>query len=261
LEITVLGCSGAELPGHNAPGFLLDGKILFDAGSLTGVLDEKSQWKIRDIFITHAHLDHIKSIPFLAGNIVFKRHKHTVCVYSVSAIINVLSKNLLNDAMWPDFSRIPNPEKSVISLIKMPMNVPLEKHGYSITPIKVTHTVPAVGYLVRKNTAGSSGAAKTLFYTGDTGPTEAVWKKLGDTRLDCLIIESSFPNKLRDMAVNTGHLTPQLLRKEISKLTHMPATICITHIKPQHQKQTQAELKALKLNNLVVLKDGDKFKI
>jgi ribonuclease BN (tRNA processing enzyme) len=260
LEIRVLGCSGAELPGHNAPGFLLDGKILFDAGSLTGILDEKSQWKIRDIFITHAHLDHIKSIPFLAGNIVFKRHKHKVHIYSVPAIINVLSRNLLNDAMWPDFSRIPNPEKSVISLVKIPPNRQLVKHGYAVTPIKVTHTVPAVGFLIEKVRA-SGGVGKTIFYTGDTGPTDGTWKKLGNTRIDCLIIESSFPNKQKEMAVNTGHLTPQLLKAEISKLAHMPGAIYITHMKPQYQKQIQAELKDLKLGNLTVLKDGDKFKI
>jgi cAMP phosphodiesterase len=193
---------------------------------------------------------------------VFKRHKHTVCVYSIPAIINVLSKNLLNDAMWPDFSRIPNPETSVISLVKMPLDKPLEKHGYIITPIKVTHTVPATGFLVEKiMSAAGDGSKKTFFYTGDTGPTDGTWKKLSKTRLDCLIIESSFPNKQKEMAVGTGHLTPQLLMQEISKLAHMPATIYITHIKPQYQKQTEADLKALKLNNLVVLKDGDKFKI
>ena len=76
MKINVIGCSGAEFPGHNAPAFLLDEEILFDAGSLTSTLNEKAQMKIRNIFITHAHLDHIRSIPFLADNIVVGK-KHT----------------------------------------------------------------------------------------------------------------------------------------------------------------------------------------
>ncbi|MBF0560189.1 MAG: 3',5'-cyclic-nucleotide phosphodiesterase, partial [Nitrospirae bacterium] len=39
MKINVLGCSGAEFPGHNPAGFLLDGKTLFDAGTLTHVLN------------------------------------------------------------------------------------------------------------------------------------------------------------------------------------------------------------------------------
>ena len=75
MKLKVIGCSGAEFPGHNSPGFLLDEEILFDAGSLTNVLNEREQYKIRNIFITHAHLDHIRSIPFLADNIIVGKKK------------------------------------------------------------------------------------------------------------------------------------------------------------------------------------------
>jgi len=47
MKIRVIGCSGAELPGHNAPGFLLDDEIIFDAGSITSVLTAKEQLRIR----------------------------------------------------------------------------------------------------------------------------------------------------------------------------------------------------------------------
>jgi ribonuclease BN (tRNA processing enzyme) len=59
MKIRVLGSSGAELPGYRPPSFLLDGKILFDAGSLTNILPAKDLLKIEHIFITHSHLDHI----------------------------------------------------------------------------------------------------------------------------------------------------------------------------------------------------------
>ena len=78
MKIRVIGCSGAELPGHNAPGFLLDDEIIFDAGSITSVLTAKEQLRIKHIFITHAHLDHIRSIPFLADNIIIKNRSSEI---------------------------------------------------------------------------------------------------------------------------------------------------------------------------------------
>lgn len=86
MKIKVLGCSGSAFPGHNPPSFLLEGTILFDAGSLTNVLDESDQLKIEHIFITHSHLDHVTGIPFLADNIIFGKevaqgscHGHLSC--------------------------------------------------------------------------------------------------------------------------------------------------------------------------------------
>ena len=114
MKINVLGCSGAEFPGHNPPGFLLDETILFDAGSLTNVLDRKGQSKIKDIFITHAHLDHIRGISFLADNIIVERRKQRVIIRSIPSVIKTIQKNLLNDSLWPDFTMIPDYENAVL---------------------------------------------------------------------------------------------------------------------------------------------------
>jgi hypothetical protein len=46
MRIRVFGSSGAELPGHRPPSFLLNGKILFDIGSLTNILPAKDLLKL-----------------------------------------------------------------------------------------------------------------------------------------------------------------------------------------------------------------------
>ena len=255
MKIRVIGCSGAELPGHNAPGFLLDDEIIFDAGSITSVLTAKEQLRIRHIFITHAHLDHIRSIPFLADNIVLGNKKQRVKIYSISPVITTIKKHLFNSSMWPDFTLIPNPDDAILNLVKLKVAEPIVINGYTVTPYTVNHPVPAVGYLVE------DAKNKRFFYTGDTGPTPSTWKKIGDRKLQCLIIDVSFPNIMRDMAVNTGHLTPELLNEEIAGIPQTPEHICITHPKPQYFKTIKKELDSLKMKNLQVLKEGDIIRV
>ncbi len=251
MKINVLGCSGAEFPGHNPPGFLLDENILFDAGSLTNVLDRKGQSKVKDIFITHAHLDHIRGISSLADNIIVERRKQKVNIISIPSVIKTIQKNLLNDSLWPDFTMIPDYENAVLRYEALKEGQALNVNGYYITAYKVNHSVPAVGYFVE------GGNKKRFFYTGDTGPTDATWKNIGDRKLDCLIIEVSFPNRMSEMAAITGHLTSRLLKEEIRKIKQMPDRIYITHPKPQHLKAIRTELEKLNMKNLRLLKEGD----
>ncbi len=251
MKINVLGCSGSEFPGHNPPGFLLDENILFDAGSLTNVLDRKGQSKVKDIFITHAHLDHIRCISSLADNIIVERRKQRVNIISIPSVIKTIRKNLLNDSLWPDFTKIPDYRHSVLRYETLKEGQVLNVNGHYITAYKVNHSVPAVGYFVEGRNK------KRFFYTGDTGPTEATWKNIGDRKLDCLIIEVSFPNRMSEMAAITGHLTAQLLKEEIFKIKQIPDRIYITHPKPQHLKVIKAELEKLNIKNLRLLKDGD----
>jgi len=251
MKIKVLGCSGAEFPGHYPPGFLLDRKILFDAGTLNNVLDEKNQLKVKDIFITHAHMDHIREIPFLADNIIVGGWKKKVNIFSISSVIKDIRENLLNSKLWPDMTALPNAQDAVVRLISMKAEAPCGVGNYSVTPYKVNHSVPAVGYLVENQ------KKRRFFYTGDTGPTDGTWRRLGEKHIHCLIIEVSFPNRMGDIAITTGHLTPLLLKGELSKIKIMPERIYITHLKPQFYKAIKKELQSLKVINLTLLKEGD----
>jgi cAMP phosphodiesterase len=255
MKIKVIGCSGAEFPGHKTPSFLLNDEIIFDAGSFTGVLDEKAQMRIRHIFITHAHLDHIKSIPFLADNIIVGEMQHKVSIYSIPPVLKMIKEHLFNSALWPDFTIIPKPDNAILNLVKLSAGKSINVNSYTITPYEMNHSVPAVGYLVQDN------RGKRFFYTGDTGPAARTWEKLGNRKIDCLIIDVSFPNSLSGMALRSSHLTPELLIKEMAKMQQRPEQICITHLKPQYLKIIKDELKNLELRNLRILKDGDTIRV
>jgi len=255
MKIKVLGASGAEFPGHNPPSLLLNDRILFDAGSLTHILDLKDQLKIKSIFVTHAHLDHITGIPFLAENVVFAKRNSPIRIFSIPPVLRAIKRHILNGSIWPDFTAIPNPRHPILNLIELKTNHPIRIRGCSITPYEVNHSVPAVGYLVEDR------KKRRFFYTGDTGPSKDLWERIGERQLHCLIIEVSFPNRMGKMAIETRHLTPRLLKRELSKIKWMPERILVTHLKPKYSQAIKTELRRLRIKNLKLLRDEEIIEI
>ena len=255
MKIKVLGCSGAESPRHRPPSFLLGNKILFDTGSLTDTLEVADQMKIKHIFITHSHLDHVMGIPYLADNLIFRKKGHQVNILSLRPVIRAIQKSLLDGSIWPDFTIIPDMHRAVLDLTELKPGHSMRIDPYTITPYEVNHSVPATGYLVEDRTK------RRFFYTGDTGPTDATWKRIGDREIHCLIIDVSFPNRMRGIAIRTGHLTPQLLKEELAKFSSIPERIYVTHLKAWYSQIIKEELQRLRLKNLQILKQGRTIEI
>jgi ribonuclease BN (tRNA processing enzyme) len=252
LKLRVLGCSGAELPGHNPPSFLLDDCLLLDAGTVGSVLDEDEQWRVTDILITHSHLDHVRGIPALADNIAVAGVAKNVKLFSTAEVLTILRTHLMNGMIWPDFSKIPDEKNPVISYEEIIPEREFLVGEFTVCACLVDHTVPAVGYLITKG-------ASTLLYTGDTGPTERIWKLAG--KVSALIIEVSFPDQMEEMALLTGHLTPLLLKRELEKLKELPPRILITHLKPQYSDLIQSELDLLEIPGIELLAEGKIYQV
>ncbi len=253
MKLTVLGSAGAEFPDFRPPSFMIDDSLLLDAGTISSVLSEEEQWKISDIFITHSHLDHIRSIPALADNIIIKSMQgHTVRIYSIEPVISAMKNHMFNNVIWPDFTKIPSPDSPVLSFETIEPLKDYSINGYTLRCVEVDHTVPAVGYIV-------SGKGKRLAYSGDTGPTELFWKHASGA--DALIVEVSFPDSMTDMALLTKHLTCSLLKTELAKIEQMPERIFVTHPKPQYYDLIKAEIDTIGNRSIELLHDGAIFSI
>src|SRR5271154_2349169 len=73
MKIRVLGCSGGIGGSLRTTSFLVDEDILLDAGTGVGDMSLEQLAKIDHIFISHSHLDHVTSIPFLVDTVCWMR--------------------------------------------------------------------------------------------------------------------------------------------------------------------------------------------
>jgi ribonuclease BN (tRNA processing enzyme) len=234
MEWRILGSYGGSSPTCRMTSFLINGHLALDAGSITQALTLPEQRQIDRIVVTHSHLDHTASIPFLVENTFGEKHGGLEILVTPQ-VMQTVKLHLFNNDTWPDFTRIPNDFLPALRL-RQPRQ-PVAIDGLRLTPIPVRHIVPTHGYVVED----SDGA---VIFTSDTGPTEEIWEVANQTpRLKALIVEVSFPSRLQSVAEVSLHLTPTTLASELGKLTRR-IPIYLYHLKPSCLEELRDELAA-----------------
>ena len=235
MKLKVLGCSGGIGGRHlRTTTLLVDNDILIDAGTGVGDISLAELMLIDHIFITHSHLDHVCSIPFLVDTVGGMRNK-PLTVHATEPTLEIIRNHIFNWSIWPDFSQIPTPSKPFMRYEAMELGETVELKGRKITSLPANHTVPAVGFQV------DSGQA-SLVFTGDTTTHDPLWKVVNKiANLRYLIIETAFCNRERDLAIAAKHFCPSLLAEELTKL-EQSAEIFITHLKPGEVELTMQEV-------------------
>jgi ribonuclease BN (tRNA processing enzyme) len=224
MRVKVLGCSGGIGGALRTTSFLVDDDILIDAGTGVGDLSIEQLMAIDHVFITHSHLDHITSLPFLLDTVMGMR-PHPVKVYAIADTLKILRDHVFNWKVWPDFNVIPDAVHPFLQYKEIKLGAAVDLGGRAITALPANHVVPAVGYRL------DSGRG-SLVFSGDTTTCEAFWQQVnGIGNLKYLIIETAFSNAEVELAKISKHLCPLLLKEELAKLTRT-AEVYITHLKP-----------------------------
>ncbi len=224
MKLKILGCSGGIGANLRTTSFLLDHDVLIDAG--TGVMDlTVSELMLIDhVFITHSHLDHIASIPFLVDTVGWMRDK-PITLHATEETLNILKQHIFNWLIWPDFNRLPSRDQPFMVYAPFSVGETIDLGGRKITSLPANHVVPAVGFQL-------DSGRHSLVFSGDTTTNDALWAEVNKIEnLSHLIIETAFSNKELDLAIAAKHLVPCLLVEELKKLKK-PAHIYVTHLKP-----------------------------
>lgn len=224
MRIRVLGSSGGIGQGHKTTSFLLDDDVLFDAGTGLGELTLTEMLKIRAVFLTHSHLDHISHLSFLLDT-VFSHLQHPIQVYAQQETIRTIKEHVFNWSVWPDFSVLPDAKKPVVIFHAMEAGEEKILDGRLIKMIAANHTVPTVALCATQN-------GKSFAFTGDTTTNDTIWQGLNELEsLDLLFVESAFPNEQIELSKMAKHYCPSLLADDLKKLEHQPK-VCISHTMP-----------------------------
>lgn len=232
--------------------FVIDGKVAVDAGSLANSTSDEHKKSIRSVVLSHAHLDHIAGLPLYIDDL-FDSLTCPVEIFATQEVIEVLENDIFNWRVYPKFSELENESGPVMCYRKIEAGVPFKVEDLTFEAIPVNHKVPSVGFVI-------SSSASVIAITGDTAEMNGFWQKInGLERLDALLIECAFPNRMSGLAEVSHHLTPEKLGRELGKLKRADCSIFAINLKPMYREETEREIRALEAAGLQVLEVGYEY--
>jgi cAMP phosphodiesterase len=249
MKIRVLGAFGGEGLGQRATAFLLDDHILIDGGSVAGALSVSEQLRIDQALVSHCHLDHVAGLCTLTETMACCDGGGSVTITGIEPVLDATRRNVFNNALWPDFSTIPvgNPVVRYRPLLE---DAEQSLGPLTVIPVTVSHTVPTAGFIIHDDSSA-------LVYSGDTGPTDALWRRAREVgRVRAILLECAFPDRLAGLASVSRHMTPALIQREMDKLPP-DVRVFIFHIKPQFFQETADQLHRI-ANGHLALMEQDK---
>ena len=251
MKLRVLGAFGSAGIDQKPSAFLVNDRVLVDAGTVAGALTVPEQLAITHAVISHVHLDHVVGLAFLTDTLSSCGEERSVTVTSIAPVVDALRDSVFNNLVWPNFAAIPSREAPVVRYRTLAEDVAQPVEDLWVTPVAVSHSLPAAGFIVHDGGRG-------FVYSGDTGPTDALWKAMREQRgLGAVVLECAFPNRLGTLAARSKHMTPALIQRELDKLPP-DVPIWIFHIKPPFYEETAEELRHLDARDRIVILEQDK---
>jgi len=229
--------------------FLIDDCVTVDGGSIAIALTEAQRRSVRDVIVTHPHMDHIASLPIFVDDL-FGELESPIRIHATKEVIDLLERDVFNDNVYPRFAELRNQHGHVMEYVPFVTGEEFAVAHLRVRAVPVNHIVPTVGLLV-------SDQKSTDAFSSDTAETNEFWTMInGAPHLDALFIEASFQNSMQKLAEVSKHLTPEMLGKELEKLTHNGLDILAVHIKPAYRQIVSTELAALRIDKLKVMEAG-----
>jgi ribonuclease BN (tRNA processing enzyme) len=246
----------AASPGNGDSGFFLtsyiiDDVVAIDAGGLGLLGDLNAQFLVRDVFLSHSHMDHVASLPIFLDT-VYRESGKCVTLHASEVTLDTLRRDVFNGRLWADFVGMSSPASPIVALNVLRPGHSVEVAGLRLTPIEVDHVIPTLGFLI-------DARGVTVAISSDTGPTDAFWQAAHEAKdLRAVFLEASFPDEMSDLALISKHLTPAMFAGEFRKLQrHVP--VIAMHIKPRFYDQVVAQLRTLGLPDLRIGQPGETY--
>lgn len=190
MQLTFLGTGGYH-PNerrHTASVLLPDMGIALDAGTGFFRVQDRLQTDSLDVFLTHAHLDHVCGLTFFLVP-VLRGDVKAVRVHGTKETLAAVRTHLFAEALFP--------VEPPFEWCELPADGPqkIANHG-QLTWIGLEHPGGAVGYRM-------DWPDRSFAYITDTTAPGNYLAFIRD--VDVLIHECYFPDEMQDWALKTGH--------------------------------------------------------
>lgn len=96
--------------------FLIDDCVAVDAGSLAIALTAEQRERVRNIIVTHPHMDHIASLPIFIDDL-YATLKEPMRIYATPEVIELLERDVFNWTVYPKFLGLKNEYGPVMEYI------------------------------------------------------------------------------------------------------------------------------------------------
>lgn len=224
--------------------YIINDTVAIDAGSLGFYSSPFEQAKIRHVFISHTHADHVASLPIFIEN-AYELKPECPTIHGSDIVLDSIQRDLFNNRIWPDFIALSkNNPFPFLHLSRFEAGQTIEVEGLKITAVGVNHLVPTVGYIIEQGNT-------CVVIPSDTGPTEEIWRLTREhPHLKAIFLEAAFPDSMARMADISKHLTPASFGAELAKLNRPDVAIYAIHIKPRFRHPIIQELNELGMPNL-----------
>lgn len=253
MRVQVIGAAAASGSGFPLHTFVLDGVLSVDAGALGWFDSPEHQAAVRDVLLTHSHIDHLAGLPIFLDNVYCARPEPPT-VHAPGPTLAALRGHVFNDLIVPDFVRLSEVCAAFLRLNEVTVGRPFAVGRYEVTAFELDHTVPTVGYRV------DDGSASVAVF-GDTAPVPEVFAEVARApRLRAVFLEASFPDSLADVAGLSKHLTAS---RFLTAARVFPPTVAVyaVHVKPRFVAEIAALIRAAGLPNVRVAEPGQTVEV
>jgi ribonuclease Z len=210
-------------------------RIMFDCGEGTQrqLVSTVGLTELTEIYLTHFHADHWLGLPGMLKTFDLRGRERPLTIHGPAGLQALLGLVLRMGG------RVGFP----LDLVELAPGDVLERDGYRIAPVEVSHRGPAFGYVLYEDerpgvfdpeaavrlglqpgpefgrvqrgetirgvrpeqVMGETRPGRKLLLSGDTKPCESV--RIAAHRADVLVHEATFAEEERERAAQTGHST------------------------------------------------------
>ena len=262
-------------------------RILFDCGEGTQrqLVSSVGLAELTEVFITHFHADHWLGLPGLLKTFDLRSRERPLAVHGPPGIRELVTMAL----------RIAGRVRFPLQLIELEAGAELERDGYKIAPVPVSHRTPAFGYVLYEDerpgqfdpataerlgvlpgpefgrmqrgetirgvtpeqVMGPPRPGRKLVISGDTRPCEVL--AIAAHGADLLIHEATFAEEERDRAAETGHSTASQAAALAAQ--GEVAMLALTHISTRYSPSVLRDEARAVFKSTVLPRDFDTIEI